>query len=222
MSNPFQQVLYKEAELEEAKTQHPYHVGYSAHGQNKTRQHNPYKEGTEAAAQWAKGWEHASDGKPKVKMANEEVDTLKGTPVVSLSDLSPKDTKKDKYGRTVPKKLQKDDPRVKFANKDGKIKEEVDLEEAVEVSHDRYMRSHSKKASGNGMWMFTHKPMGSVDYKDEKEVHQARGSFSDAAKSAKQWAKSHGHSRVYVMESSEQKILSFIEHSVQNTKDAQD
>lgn len=41
-------------------------------------------------------------------------DKLQGTPVVSLSDFSDKDTKKDKYGRTVPKKLKKDDPRVKF------------------------------------------------------------------------------------------------------------
>ena len=79
-------------------------------------------------------------------------------------------------------------------------KEEVDLDEAVSVEHDRYMRSHGKKASGSGNWMFTHKRAGDVDYKNDKEVHQARGSFADAAKSAKSWAKSHGHSTVYVME----------------------
>lgn len=39
---------------------------------------------------------------------------IKGTPVVSLSDFGDKDYTKDKYGRTVPKKLKKDDPRVKF------------------------------------------------------------------------------------------------------------
>ncbi len=41
-------------------------------------------------------------------------DKLKGTPVVSLSDFDNKDNTKNKYGQTVPKKLKKDDPRVKF------------------------------------------------------------------------------------------------------------
>lgn len=43
-----------------------------------------------------------------------EGDTLQGTPVVSLKDFNDEDTKKDKYGRIVRKKLKKDDPRVKF------------------------------------------------------------------------------------------------------------
>jgi hypothetical protein len=43
-----------------------------------------------------------------------EADQLPGTPVVSLSDLDDKDTKKNRYGQTVPKKLKQDDPRVKF------------------------------------------------------------------------------------------------------------
>ena len=43
-----------------------------------------------------------------------EADQLPGTPVVSLSDFDDKDNKKNKYGQTVPKKLNKDDPRVKF------------------------------------------------------------------------------------------------------------
>ena len=81
------------------------------------------------------------------------------------------------------------------------IQESVELDEAAEVSHDRYMRSHGKKASGgHGMWMFTHKRMGDADLNDPKEVHSARGKFSDAKKSAQQWAKKHGHSTVYVME----------------------
>lgn len=83
-----------------------------------------------------------------------------------------------------------------------------DLDEAVEVRHDRYMRSHGKKArdsgQGSGNWMFTHKSMGDVDYKNDKEVHTARGNFSDAKKSAQKWAKEHGHHSVYVMESVEQ------------------
>jgi hypothetical protein len=81
------------------------------------------------------------------------------------------------------------------------IKEQAELDEAVEVSHDRYMRSHGKKASGGeGNWMFTHKRMGDANVNDSKEVHSARGKFSDAKKSAQQWAKKHGHSTVYVME----------------------
>lgn len=80
------------------------------------------------------------------------------------------------------------------------------LDEAVEVSHDRYMRSHGKKARDTGQsgnWMFTHKSMGDVDYNDGKQVHSTRGKFSDAKKSAQKWAKEHGHSTVYVMESVE-------------------
>lgn len=79
------------------------------------------------------------------------------------------------------------------------------IDEAVEIRHDRYMRSHGKKASGgHGMWMFTHKDRGDVDYNNNKEVHTASGKFSDAAKSAKAWAKKNGHSAAYVMESSEE------------------
>jgi hypothetical protein len=83
--------------------------------------------------------------------------------------------------------------------------EQTELDEAVEVRHDRYMRSHGKKASGGtGSWMFTHKAMGDVDHRNEKEVYSApSGKFSDAKKSAQQWAKKHGHSTVYVMESVE-------------------
>lgn len=88
-----------------------------------------------------------------------------------------------------------------------KIKEEVDLDEAVEVRHDRYMRSHGKKArdSGHpGNWMFTHKEYGTPDYNDSKEVHSVRGKFADAKKSAQNWAKENGHRSVYVMETVEQ------------------
>jgi hypothetical protein len=84
-------------------------------------------------------------------------------------------------------------------------KEEAELDEAVEVRHDRYLRSHGKKARdsghGSGQWMFTHKSMGDVDYNNDKEVHTARGKFADAKKSAQKWAKEHGHHSVYVMES---------------------
>ena len=84
--------------------------------------------------------------------------------------------------------------------------EALELSEAAEVSHDRYMGAHGKKARDTGQsgnWMFTHKSKGDVNYNDEKEVHSTRGKFSDAKKSAQKWAKEHGHSTVYVMESVE-------------------
>jgi hypothetical protein len=82
------------------------------------------------------------------------------------------------------------------------------MEEAVEVRHDRYMRSHGKKASGgSGTWMFTHKDRGDVDYNNKKEVHTAQGKFSDAKKSAQAWAKENGHHSVYVMEAVELKKI---------------
>ncbi len=87
----------------------------------------------------------------------------------------------------------------------GKALRKEDLDEAVEVRHDRYMRSHGKKASGgSGQWMFTHKDRGDVNYNDDKEVHTANGKFADAKKSAQAWAKKHGHSSVYVMEGVEE------------------
>jgi hypothetical protein len=77
------------------------------------------------------------------------------------------------------------------------------LDEAVNIAHDRFIRSHGKKAKGTGQWMFTHKRFGAVDYKDETQVHHYNGPLGDASKSAKKWAKDHGHSTAYVMEETE-------------------
>ena len=44
----------------------------------------------------------------------ESSNKLQGTPVASLSDYTDKDSTKNKYGQTVPKKLKPNDPRVKF------------------------------------------------------------------------------------------------------------
>ena len=108
-----------------------------------------------------------------------------------------KDDEKDDELSDKPDKIDTkpsmDDARTMMA------KEEAELDEAIEVSHDRYMRSHGKKASGGqGSWMFTHKRMGDVDHKD---MFHSKGKFADAAKAAKAWAKKNGHSTVYVMES---------------------
>ena len=65
-------------------------------------------------------------------------DKLQGTPVVSLKDLDDKDTKKDKYGRTVPKKLQKDDPRVKFHKDEKQGVAEAGMPSSVIKSKQRY------------------------------------------------------------------------------------
>ena len=91
-----------------------------------------------------------------------------------------------------------------YAGKTRESQIREDLEEAVEVSHDRYMRSHGKKASGTGGWFFTHKSGHVNNLDDNKEVHFHQGKFSDAAKSAKEWAKKNGHSTIYVMEEVEQ------------------
>ena len=72
--------------------------------------------------------------------------------------------------------------------------------EAVMVAHDRYVRATGKKAKGSGNWSFTHKKMGDVNWKDEKDFFNVRGSFAAASKEAKEWAKKHGYSVVYVME----------------------
>lgn len=77
------------------------------------------------------------------------------------------------------------------------------IDEAATVDHARYMRSHGKKARDTGhpgTWMFTNKEYGDVNQNNNKEFHSARGSFADAKKSAQNWAKEHGHNRVYVME----------------------
>ena len=69
------------------------------------------------------------------------------------------------------------------------------LNEAVEVSHSRYMRSHGKKAKGSGNWIFTTKEMGEPS---KDEMVTVSGNVSDAGKEA---AKKLGSNRVYVMES---------------------
>lgn len=68
------------------------------------------------------------------------------------------------------------------------------------LSHDRYMRSHGKKASGRGNWMFTTRGYGDPA---KTEIFTFNGLLSDASKEAKAWAKKHGFHTVYVMEETE-------------------
>lgn len=79
-----------------------------------------------------------------------------------------------------------------------KMKEEVGLEEGL--MHDRYVRSHGKKAKGTGSWAFTTKQFGSPK---EHEMHFTSGqkSLSDAHKEA---AAKLGTKHLYVMEEVEE------------------
>ena len=71
-------------------------------------------------------------------------------------------------------------------------KEEVELDEI----HDRYIRSHGKKASGRGRWLFSTKRMGDVSHKDMYQ-HPEHDTVSKAAAAAR---KHFGTKDVYVME----------------------
>jgi len=76
--------------------------------------------------------------------------------------------------------------------------EEVELDEGL--MHNRYMRSHGKKARGTGSWAFTTKEYGSPK---EKDMHFTSGqkTLSDAHKEA---AAKLGTKNLYVMEEVEQ------------------
>jgi hypothetical protein len=78
--------------------------------------------------------------KEKQKVA-EGSDKLPGTPVVSLKYLDTKDYKKDKYGRTVPKNLKPDDPRVKFYKEKQGVAEGSDVEYIVVIRDEQGKRS---------------------------------------------------------------------------------
>lgn len=69
-------------------------------------------------------------------------DKIKGTPVVSLSDFDDKDYKRDKYGRAIPKKLKRNDPRVKF-NKERKGKN-ADLSTIKEAIKKKFIKQSSQ------------------------------------------------------------------------------
>ncbi len=74
-----------------------------------------------------------------------------------------------------------------------------DIDEGIK--HDRYMRTHGKKAPAKevGTWMFTTKEMGDVDYDNEKVVWRAKRPMK-LAQAGKEAMKALGTKDVYVME----------------------
>jgi len=67
------------------------------------------------------------------------------------------------------------------------------------LNHDRYMRSHGKKAKGTGKWAFTTKRMGDVDMGNDKEFWTS-GPNQSLSKAAKDAQKALHTKDVYVME----------------------
>ena len=82
--------------------------------------------------------------------------------------------------------------RIKGGDTDKRNVDEEVMDEGVK--HDRYMRSHGKKASGEGNWMFTTKRTGSPS---ERETFSHTGKLGDGHKAAMKHFKSKN---VYVME----------------------
>jgi hypothetical protein len=174
---------------------------------------------TDESAFIAKAAYAKKEGKKKFKLGDEEFPvTIKKSTVDKVTNeraLTP-DEEKEKEDMVMGMKKNKEDLKkrygadwksVMYATATKRAQESIN--EAVEISHDRYMRSHGKKASGRGLWMFSSKRSGDVDYTDSKQVYQPDNtlnkSFADAAKDAAEWAKKNGHSVVYVMEAIETK-----------------
>lgn len=104
----------------------------------------------------------------------------------------------------------------RLMNKKKEIRNEEAEQQTEGVKHDRYMRSHGKKASGSGGWFFTTKAMGEPS---DDEVFSGNGRLSDVAKQAQKHFKTKD---VYVMESldSEEMTLDEVMDMAQRRKRA--
>ena len=79
------------------------------------------------------------------------------------------------------------------------FKEIRELVVKEDIDHSRYKKAHDgKKAKGNGVWMFTTKSSGDVDFNNDKEVFQSTTMSLQAA--GKAAMKALGVKKVYVME----------------------
>jgi hypothetical protein len=76
------------------------------------------------------------------------------------------------------------------------------LSESVTVVTDTYKFSHSKEPRGHGNWLFTRDGIqNSLDFEKHKKNEdwfEHNGTFAQASKAAKAWARSKGKSYVHV------------------------
>jgi hypothetical protein len=87
------------------------------------------------------------------------------------------------------------------------FKDKVELDEAVQVSNDRYMKAHGSKPRGRGQWMFTTQRTGEPKSGDTFQIPY--GDFEASKKQAQKWAMKKGAKTVYVMESADLVEASF-------------
>jgi hypothetical protein len=129
------------------------------------------------------------DGLPRFYMEADSPAQVK----IALRKLLKKASSIDSVERVHDAKIKQDlRQRIKGGETDKRNVDEEVMDEGVK--HDRYMRSHGKKASGEGNWMFTTKRMGSPS---EKETFSHNGKLGDGHKAAIKHFKSNN---VYVME----------------------
>lgn len=135
-----------------------------------------------------------------IETMKEEVD-LGEERVAELTEknYSPSDEKNIQKTISIMKKYPANKKKSDKELRDGAIeylfKEEVDLDEGADEIHDRYKRSHGKKASGKSMnWMFTTKRSGDPD---DTYHHKGNDTVQAAAAAAR---KHFGTKDVYVME----------------------
>jgi hypothetical protein len=129
------------------------------------------------------------------KESVEQTDEMSNKLLNRYSDAAKKDSKKDRAkGMRKARNI-----RTQRANKGlwgSDIGEEVEQFEGL--NHDRYLRSHGKKAKGHGRWSFTTMRTGTPN---EKDVLTATGKLGDVANIAQRNFKGKD---IYVMESVEQ------------------
>lgn len=119
-------------------------------------------------------------------------------PRISIRDVGAAREKQAEHFKALHDYLSGKKPTTKYS---GKISEEIDLDEAVEVQSDHYKSAHGKAPSGEGSWMFT--PYKSINFSKHKEGEHyisVHGKYGEAKKKAQAWAKSKGHGIIKVAE----------------------
>ena len=77
------------------------------------------------------------------------------------------------------------------------------LGEAVEVDTSTFYRSHTKQPTGRGSWLFTRDGVqNTLDFSKHKEGEdwfQHNGTYAEAKRKAKEWAKTKGRTFIHVV-----------------------